>query len=359
MTTRKIVAFIFLLALPQATALAQNAFVPSFGGKVFADGRSIDWVVEVRLEGQDSSYVASAHTRGTSDFSFRNVMLQRGSYYYLIIKEPGYRELRYALNPEDFKQDNRNQGVYFYTGLITLNIESIPPEERTDQKRLAGPKAIGVEQLKTRIPDKARKEYELALEDIDAGKNDTALTHLEKAVEFEPKYYDALSRLGAEYLRAKQYRKAEQILERARSLNPNDSVPLTNLGTLYFEQGERLAAAGGAGAGADSVDALYRKAVDLFEEALRLDPLGPRTNYYLGTALYRVGNYERAESLLVNALALDAQMHQARLTLLNLYIRQNRYDDVVKQIDAYLAAYPDAPQRQQMEKLKLQIENSK
>jgi tetratricopeptide (TPR) repeat protein len=359
MIRRGFIVFVSLWALSQATAVAQNAFVPSFGGKVFADGRTIDWTLEVRLEGQDSSLVASAHTRGSSDFSFRNVMLQRGAYYFLIINEPGYRELRYALNPEDFKQDNRNPGVYFYTGLITLNIESIPPEERSDQKRLTGPKAIDVEQLKTRIPDKARKEYELALADIDAGKSDTALTHLEKAVEFEPKYYDALNRLGAEYLRAKQYRKAEQILERAHDLNPNDSVPVTNLGALYFERGERLAAAGDTGAGAESVEASYRKAVDLFEEALRLDPLAPRTNYYLGTALYRVGAYERAESLLINALALDAEMQQARLTLLNLYIRQNRYDDVVKQIDAYLAAYPDAPQRQQMEKLRLQIESSK
>jgi tetratricopeptide (TPR) repeat protein len=210
-----------------------------------------------------------------------------------------------------------------------------------------------VRQLEAEISSEARREYNLALQNIAAGDSRTARTHLEKAVELAPDYYDALNKLGVEYLRAGQYRKAEAILDRAHGINPNDPLPLTNLGILHFQEGEAL-----AHAGSDGVEASYRKAVDLFEKALRLDPLSPRTNFHLGTALYKIGDYERAESLLINALAQDGQMHEARLTLLNIYTRQRRYDDALKQISAYLQANPDSPQRKQLEALRIQIESS-
>jgi Flp pilus assembly protein TadD len=357
MLTRTIVACMGVWAFAQSAALAQTAFVPSFGGRVFADGRPVTWVVEVRLEGQDSSVVETAHTRGSSEFSFRNITLQGSSNYFLVVKEPGYRELRFALDPRDFGRDSRSPGILFYKGFISLNIESIPSEERENPRHAAGPKGVDVEQLREQIPNKARQEYKQALRDIAAGKNDAARKHLEKAVDLAPRYNDALNKLGVEYLRAREYRKAQTFLERARSLNPNDSLPVTNLGVLYFEEGERLASTG-AGPESEAIKAVYFKAVDLLEEALRLDPLVPRTNFYLGTVLYRIGVYARAESLLINSLALDGQMHQARLALLNLYMRQNRYQDALAQTAAFLAENPDDPQRQQMEKLKTQIENS-
>lgn len=355
MIARTVVVFILFWASALPATAAQNIIVPSFGGRVYADGRPAKSIIEVRLEGEDSSVIATAHTGGTSEFSFSNVSLPPGAHYFLVIKEPGYKELRYSLNFNDFRQESSMQGIYYYSGIISLNIESIPAGEKSDQKLVAGPKVIDIRQLKVQIPDQARREYNLALKSIQDGKSEAAMTHLEKAVELAPQYYDALNKLGVEYLRTEQYSKAEVVLNRACALNPNDSLPLKNLGTLYFQEGEKLTQA--AGVGPEVIQSYYRKAVDVLEKALDLNPLDPRTNLYLGTALYRVGALERAESLLLNALALDGKMYEARLTLLNIYMHQERYKDVLKQITAYLEENPNAPQRQQIEKLKIQIED--
>ena len=269
MIARTAVVLLSLCAFAPHAVVAQNILVPSFGGRVYADGRPATRVIEVRLEGQDSSILAIAHTKGSSEFSFRNVSLPRGAGYVLVVKEPGYKELRYQLNFDDFREESSRRGVYFYSGTINLDIESIPKEEKADQKLILGPKVIDARQLKTQIPDKARREYNLALKSIDDGKSEAALAHLEKAIELAPQYYDALNKLGVEYLRAEQYSKAEAILNRALALNPNDPLPLTNLGTLYFQEGERLTRA--AGAGPEAIQEYYSKAVQMLEKALSLD----------------------------------------------------------------------------------------
>jgi len=356
MIARTAVVFILFWASALPAAVAQNIMVPSFGGRVYADGRPANWIIEVRLEGEDSSIIATAHTGGSSEFSFRNLSLPTGAHYILVIKEPGYKELRYSLNFDDFRQDSSMQGIYYYSVIISLNIESIPTGEKVDQKIITGPKVIDMSQLKVQIPDQARREYNLALKCIEDGESEAAMAHLEKAVELAPQYYDALNKLGVEYLRTEQYSKAEVVLNRACALNPNDSLPLKNLGTLYFKEGEKLTQA--AEVGPEAIQSYYRKAADVLEKALDLNPLDPRTNLYLGTALYRVGTLGRAESLLLNALALDGMMYEARLTLLNIYMHQERYKDALKQITVYLEENPNAPQRQQIEKLKIQIEDA-
>ena len=74
--------------------------------------------------------------------------------------------------------------------------------------------------------------------------------------------------LGGEYVRSGRYRDAEAMLDRARNLNPNDPLPLTNLGILYLKQGERLefVAAVKADSGSDGPLIFYDKAVEVFKK---------------------------------------------------------------------------------------------
>ena len=338
---------IFFLAAVPLLGIAQDMYVPSLSGRVLADGRPVNRMVEVRLEGMDSAIVATAHTLGNSEFTFRDVRLQSTQDYYLVIRDPGYKEARYRLYYQDFEEDALNKGIFTHIGIISINIESIPPEK--DQ--IEGPKAVSVQQLTAEIPEKARKEYDKALEDIAADDSKSAVERLEKAIQLAPEYYDALNKLGVEYLKGRRYRKIEGVLNRAHDINKNDPLPLTNLGVLYFQEGEELASdkSGNDATRLEEIEALNNKAVEALEKALLLDPLAPRVNFYLGTALYRVGSYERAESLLLNALERDGTLHQARMTLLNIYTRQQRYDAALEQINAYLEANPEAPQKEQLE----------
>jgi len=45
---------------------------------------------------------ASAYTLGTSRFTFRDILLTLEQNYYLVVREPGYKDLRYEMNMNDF-----------------------------------------------------------------------------------------------------------------------------------------------------------------------------------------------------------------------------------------------------------------
>jgi tetratricopeptide (TPR) repeat protein len=348
------------MAFSPGPVLAVECMVPLLTGQVYADGRPINRVVEVRLEAANSSLVASAYTFGSSKFVFYNLTMVMEDNYYLVIKDMAFKDLRYELHMYEFFRDSANPQIYHFGGSIILELQSLPPEKKAADGQKSGPKAVDARQLRTQIPAAARREYDMALENIAAGNTKAAILHLEKAVELAPDYYDALNKLGGEYVRSGQYREAEAVLDRARTLNPNDALPLTNLGILYLKQGDRLEvlAAVKADFGSESPRAFFEKAVDVFEKALRLNSLSPRANLYLGTALYKAGAYERAEPVLRNALDLDGQLHEARLTLIHVYARTKRYDDGLKQISAYLDANPDSPEKKRLEALKAQMEKA-
>jgi len=345
-------AAIALLAFARMGLCAQQVLVPMISGQLFADGRPVDRIVEVRLEGQDQSLAGTAFTFGSSRFTFRNVVISLDQNYSLFIRAPGFKELRHHLTMNDFMPDSASTQIYHFGGSITLNLESLPPEQ--DDK--SGPKVVDAKQLAAKVPDRARREYDLGLRAAAAGDSREAMAHLEKAVELAPDFYDALNKLGVEYLRVRQYRKAESILGKARALNPNDPLPLTNLGILHLQEGESLAVA--PDAVQDAAKASYGKAVGVFEKVIALGPLSPRVGFYLGTALYRLGEYERAESVLIKTLSLDSMVHEARLTLVSIYTRQKRYKEALEQINAYLEANPDSPQSEKLEDLKTQIESA-
>jgi Flp pilus assembly protein TadD len=356
MIRRMFVAVIFLEVFTAVFAFAQDEVETSFSGRVLADGRAVNWSLEVRLEREDTSLIDTRHTLGSDTFKFSPIMLKKYEKSYLVIREPGYKELRYPISLDDFSVAKSIYGDerYFLRTIYILNIEKLPTDG-TDQASPRGPKTVGVDQI---LPKNAQKEYDLVAKSFASGDSQAALKHLEKVVELAPKNLEAVSRLGAEYFKAGQLEKAETMLNRARTLDPKDLPILTNLGALYLQQGDKLASSAGADKGADAGRALYQKAADVLEEALLIDAKEPRTNFYLGTALYKIGEDERAESLLNTSLALDPQMQDVRLTLLNIYVRQKDYDAALEQIELYLEANPNSPQRERLEKYKLQIENA-
>jgi tetratricopeptide (TPR) repeat protein len=354
---RTVFAIILFGIFSPLIAANREVVVPLLTGDVFADGRPINKTVMIRLETLGSAIVATTYNMDHAKFTFRDLSLMLDDQYSLVVRDSGFKELRYDLNMNDFVADSAFPGVYAFVGLITLNLESLPADNNQANKNRAGPRMVDARQLKAEISAEARREYNLALADMSEGRK-SALAHLEKAVELAPEYYDALNKLGAEYLKARQYRKSESILNRACALNPNDPLPLINLGILYLQEGEGLASSAAVKPGNNPEDECYRKAVDAFEKARRLAPLAPRTALYLGNALYKVSAYEKAEAAFINALALDEKMHEARLMLVNIYIRLQRYDAALKQISVYLKSNPNAAQREQMEALKAKIEHS-
>jgi tetratricopeptide (TPR) repeat protein len=311
----------------------------NISGRLVANARLPERQIEVRLEGQSAERVGYAYTDGAGEFTFRGVSVAPDQIYYLIANVEGFKPVRERL---DYGRD------LLFSPRLTIFLES----EVVFSTDGNGPSVVGVRQLKTKIPDKALDEYKKALKDSTAGNHKQAVERLERAIKLAPDFYEAQNNLGAQYLRAQRFREAEKAFAHARDLNPEAAEPLLNLGTLEYQQGEIQAAAGKE----EEAGAAFEKALTLLDESIRRNPLLAPAHQYLGATFYKTANFEKAESSLRRALELDSKLSDAELMLVNVYTRQNRFEEALKQIDSYMEKFPKASQRPALEKIREQIQ---
>jgi tetratricopeptide (TPR) repeat protein len=96
----------------------------------------------------------------------------------------------------------------------------------------------------------------------------------------------------------------ESLLQIAAHLGP----AYNNLGALYLRQKE------------------YKKAADVLEKGLKVDPKMPSASALLGISQYELGDYAAARSHLETALRANAKDDNARLFLANDLIKLNEWD---------------------------------
>ena len=97
---------------------------------------------------------------------------------------------------------------------------------------------------------------------------DKAIACYKKSVELSPDYTDAYFNLGKAYFLQKKYSEAANAFEKVRKLAPNDAEALVLLGESYKNNG------------------YYKKSIEIFNEALRVD----------NTSDYAKRNYKEAEN---------------------------------------------------------------
>lgn len=356
MTARPLSALAFIVLTIPALSVpvsAQDARLGRLHGRVIADGAPIDRVVEVRLDSETlGKTIATAYTLEGDEFSFLDVPVNSTDSYFLVIDEDGYKEVRLRLDTRSFVRGFNDPSRLEFSGILVLYLEREASDEAPPETE-GGPPAVDLRVLTAVIPPEAREAYADALGHLEANETDEAIDRLEEAVDLAPEYYDALNKLGIEYLKAGRFREGEAALEQARSLGPRDPRPLLNLGMLFLKEGEAREQPGG---NPEAALASYERAVSVLEEAARLDPLAAEANYYLGSALYRTGDLDRSERFLQEALRLDASLHDARLALLNVYTRQRRFPEALEQLRAYLRQVPDSPRKPALEAIRLQLE---
>jgi tetratricopeptide (TPR) repeat protein len=298
--------------------------------------------MEVRLEGQASQRIAFAYTDGSGRFAFRNVPLQADGVYFLVAEIDGFRPYRERL---DRQFDLR------FGGHVTIILDPETPSPPGDASRES--LVVDVRQLSAVIPSEAVDEYEKATSESAKGNVEKSLEHLLRALERAPDYAEAHNHLGRQYLALGRTDEAKTAFEQARNLNPPWVIPVVNLGTLYYQEGEARAAEGNA----EEAAHMFAQAVETLESAIRVDPLSPTAHYLLGASLAKTADLERAETMLDRALDLNPGLEDALLPLINVYSRQGRYREAADAIDRYLEREPDGPQAESLHRVRSQLES--
>jgi len=316
---------------PQPTTPNRTNYIR---GRIIAGARSFDSYVEVRFESDGGQPIGYAYADGNGEFTFEQRDFLESSYIYVLVKLDGYKPYR--------ERVYNNQG-------LTIFLER---EDKVVEKN--GAALIDLRQLRSKVPGKAVDEYEKALKESSKGNRSKAVEGFQRAIKLAPDFYEAQHSLAIQYLAMQKYEDAETALLRARDLSPKAADPLTNLGSLYYQRAEAQADDGHS----DDAATTFKKAAEFLEEAIRRNPQAASAHAYLGGVLYKMGNYDRAETVLNRALELDEDQDNARLMLMNVYTKSARYKEALGQVNTFLKRSPNSPQRPALEKIKQQIEGA-
>jgi len=309
------------------------------GKLLFATARPPDERIEVHLT-RNLQRITSVFSDSLGNFEFRG--LQAGSYS-ISVRYPGYEDV------------DQQVEIYSMQKSVSVPIQMNPTVSiirRPSGFQGDDPNILDVDQIRD-IPKKAVQAYEKALEENRKGQTAKAIRLFEEAIKIAPDFYHAHNNLGVAYVRMSRYEEAEAEYKKARELNPKVDQPLLNLALLYITQADARRAEGRPVYGK-----LLDDAMDLLDAAIKIKPNSAYAHYYLGTAYYKSEFYEEAEKSLKRAGELDPRLSNVRLMLINVYIKQQQWNEVVAQIDAYLKENPKAEERKNMEELRLKIVKS-
>ena len=148
-------------------------------------------------------------------------------------------------------------------------------------------------------PDNVKVLERAAVVSANAGKIDEAIALNEKVLAAHPSDTEVMVSLADLYNRKKQPKKAEEMLERVRTADPEHAYrTFYNLGVVIENRD-------------DATDADHRKAIEAFREAIKLKPTYALAHRDLGFALLRTGDMVNARKELQQYVDLDPQARDA------------------------------------------------
>jgi tetratricopeptide (TPR) repeat protein len=194
------------------------------------------------------------------------------------------------------------------------------------------------------IPGKARAEYEKACGDLRDAKFETAENHLHKAIQFYPKYADAMVLLGQLLAAHNRVDDAVGLCSQAAGVDP-DFVPAylcladTSGQLRHWDQTQEFA-----------------------DHALKLNPMqNCYGHFYLAVAQFHLSQFSGAEKNALQTIDDDHQhrLPQAHLLLAQIYGNRNDLKNVASQLRAYLQVAPKSPDapnvRKRLEDIESQV----
>ncbi len=205
-----------------------------------------------------------------------------------------------------------------------------------------GTATLALAEAAQRVPRAARKAVEQARAFRQAKEWDKSLQSLNRAIKLFPGYFQALAERGHLQVSLLRPKEAEADFTRALKLNTRYEPALRGLGICRFQEGR------------------FEDAIACFERAISEAP-GAAVDYLLlGICNAQLGRQDAARAALHRALVLDpAGAARAHVHLANLEIKENRPQDAIAQLEAYLAALPNASDADSQRRLIAQLRKSR
>ena len=320
------------IALTLLMACAAQAQI--IRGKVLIPSVQTPDRVEVLLEKNDGQVLVRAFSDSQGNFEMRG--MQAGGYE-VVVNVEGYMEARMRVDVLPANQ-----------GATIVNI----PVEKNPVEIIPAPvdPVVDITELNRNYPKKVLEDYEKAMEDLRKGETAKAQASLEAIVAAEPDFYTAHMTLGNLYQKQERFRDGEKEFKTAHELNPRSALPMTNLGSLYIQEAEAPSTRGRRLRGRILDDAL-----DALDDAAKTDSHSAITFYLLGVAYYKSDFLEEAETNLKRAFDLDPHSSSTRLMFVNLYMKQEKWQDALDELDRYVMDYPKSTNRAQLEETRLKV----
>jgi tetratricopeptide (TPR) repeat protein len=253
----------------------------------------------------------SVYTDSQGAFGFHSLQPEG---YEVIVNDDQYQPVRVAA---EIHPTSLSPTVFVDIRLVPKN-EASGSDAPAPRQPGSNPNVVDVRDY-SHVPKKAIKEYEKGLEAERKDEKDEAVRHYQATLKIAPDYYPAHNNLGVIYLG-----KAEEQFREAVRLDQNEGQAYLNLSNVLMLTNRLPEAETALAAG------LQRSPDSAF-------------GYFLQGCLYaRAGKLAEEESSLQKALRLDPKMPQAYLQLVNLYLRENRREDAITQLQAFLKGFPTA-----------------
>jgi tetratricopeptide (TPR) repeat protein len=302
-----------------AQAVGSTRGLPSGEGSNSIQGRVLfpggqQKMVRINLE--TTGGIGGMSTSTDPDGAFRFNGLSPGNYTVII---DGGKDFETMREPVNIDISSRGRAVQ-------VNVQLRPKIDA------ANPAFAGV-------PRAALDLYQKGSAAAQKGNSKNAVEFLTQAVAAYPNFSQALSDLGAQYLKMFEWAKAADTFESLLKLAPQDAQAHLDLGIALYNLGGVLL----ADKKTEEANQKSTQAEAHLREAIKLKSPGPSAHYYLGMTLVKLHRYPDAQAELEAAVANGGEnIAMAHRMLGGLYQSSHKNKEAADELEKYLKLEPKA-----------------
>jgi tetratricopeptide (TPR) repeat protein len=209
-----------------------------------------------------------------------------------------------------------------------------------DSSRKSSGLPLLMDVVDARIPVEAREDFNNGRAALSKKNYKEGIALLEKAALGYSNFFDAQLLLGIAHMDLKEWEKAEQSLQRAHEIKPENAQALIYLGEVYWRQKR------------------YPDAEQTLREGLKLDQKSWHGQFTLGRLYWDMGEVAKAGGPIGMTLQLKPDLAEAHLLAGNILLRVNQRERALVEYREYLRLAPKGEFVAQVQELVRKVEKT-